>query len=169
MFRIIDPRGDADDIHVVTNFKLTNCSPNGAALGPDDELFLGCSAGPEQVINIKTGHVVKTVAGTTGGCDEVFFNAGDDHFVGACTDSNSPPFDNLDITNADPVQFDVGLNTHATGAHSITADPVSVTEWMPMFQGACGTGVACVVIYGSSGFDDRSAFAQEFAEDHHHR
>jgi hypothetical protein len=29
-----------------------------------------------------------------------------------------------------------------------------------MFGGACGAGVACVVVYGSTGGDDPSKFAQ---------
>jgi hypothetical protein len=167
---VVDPRGDADDIRVVTNFALSgNCAPNGAALGPDDELYLGCSAAAQQVMDIRSGHLIKSLTGTAGGCDEVAFNAGDDHFVGACTDTNTaPPADNLDISDADPAMLDAQINTGAPGAHSITADPVTVTDWMPMFQGACGTGTACVAIYGSSGGDDKSVFAQERAEDRHH-
>ncbi|HEY3919298.1 MAG TPA: hypothetical protein VGL83_16025 [Stellaceae bacterium] len=169
---VIDPRhdgdNDRDDIHVVTNFKMTNnCAPNGAALGPDNELFLACSAGPEQVIDIRNGHLIKLLTGTTGGCDEGAFNAADDSFYGACTDSNSPPTDNLDISDADPPKFDAAVNTGATGAHSIASDSVTITEWMPMFGGACGSGVACVAIYGSSGGDDASAGHQEFAEGGH--
>ena len=152
---------DGNGIHVVTNFKLTNnCAPNGAALGPDDQLFLACSAGPEQVIDIRNGHMIALLTGTTGGCDEGAYNAGDNSFYGACTDSNSPPFDNLDISDAQPPRFDAAINVGATGAHSIAADRVTVTEWMPMFGGACGAGVACVAVYGSSGGDDPGKLAQ---------
>ncbi len=60
---VVDPRGDdSGDIRVVANIRLSKCSPNGAALGPDFKLFLGCSAGPEQVIDIRSGHVLKVVA-----------------------------------------------------------------------------------------------------------
>jgi hypothetical protein len=172
---VIDPRHDGDDndhgkdndhghgndIHVVTNFKLTNnCAPNGAAVGPDNQLFLACSAGPEQVVDIRNGHLIALLTGTTGGCDEGAFNAGDNSYYGACTDSNSPPTDNLDVSDAQPPKFDVAISTGATGAHSVAADRVTVTEWMPMFGGACGAGVACVVVYGSTGGDDPSKFAQ---------
>lgn len=153
--------GDGNGIHVVTNFKLTNnCAPNGAAVGPDNELFLACSAGPSQVVDIRNGHLIQVLTGTTGGCDEGAYNAGDNSFYGACTDSNSPPFDNLDISDAQPPKFDAAINVGATGAHSIAADRVTVTEWMPMFGGACGTGVACVAVYGSTGGDDPSKLAQ---------
>jgi hypothetical protein len=177
---VIDPRHDADadgdsqgngddhghgnHIHVVTNFKLTNnCAPTGGALGPDYEEALFCSTGPEQVIDIRDGHLIKLLTGTSGGCDEGTFDAGDDSFYGACTDSNSPPTDNLDISDAQPPKFDTAINVGATGAHSIASDPVTVTEWMPMFGGACGTGVPCVAVYGSTGGDDPG----EYAQNHH--
>jgi len=162
---VIDPR-NPKDIHVVENFAMTDCSPNGAALGPDFELLLGCGAGPEQVIDIRTGDQVtgSPIVGTTGGCDEVAFNAGDNHFAGACTDANSPPTDNLDISDAKPpIALDQQINTHATGAHSVAADPDTVTYWMPMYGGLCGTNPtppnqACIAIFGggSNNGDDIS-------------
>lgn len=157
---VVDPKEkgtNGNGIHVVRNIKLKDCSPNGAIIGPDGELYLGCSSGPQQVINILDGHVVASIDGTTGGCDEVAYDAGDNSFYGACTDSNLNSTDNLDVTDAGfPPTFDVGINVGAAGAHSVTADPVTVTEWMPMFGGACGTGVACVATIGSTGGDDGS-------------
>jgi hypothetical protein len=166
---------DGDDIHVERNIALTGgCSPNGAALGPDYELALFCSSAPIQVIDIRSGHLIKSVAGTAGGCDEGYFNAGDDHFVGACTDNN-PGQDNLDIVDADPVQFDTAINTHTRGAHSVASDAVTVTDWQPAAAGTggnagglCGAN-PCVLIYKSTGGDDPSEHQQELAEDGHER
>ena len=167
---VVDPR-DRDDIEVVDNFKLKNCSPNGAALGPDHELVLGCGSGPEQVIDIREGKLVATLTGTTGGCDEVAFNGGDDHFVGACTDSNASGSDNLDISDADPAKFDLAIDSKTKGAHSVAADSVTVTDYMPAAAGTganagglCGA-TACILIFGSTGGDDPSAWSQEKAED----
>jgi hypothetical protein len=167
---VVDP-SDRDDIKVVDNFALKNCSPNGAALGPDFELFLGCGAGPQQVIDIRKGKLIKTIAGTTGGCDEVAFNAGDDHFAGACTDSNADGSDNIDISDADPVKFDQAINSRTKGAHSIAADPVTVADFLPAAAGTgpnpgglCGD-TPCILIFGSPSGDDPSARAQEIAED----
>jgi len=174
---VVDPTGDADDIRVVKVFSTPGCSPNGSALGPDNELFLGCGNppgnGPQQVIDIRNGHLIAKIAGTNGGCDEVAFNAGDDHFAGACTEGGAT--DNLDVSDADPVTgaLDLQHNTGAAGAHSIAADPVKESSnstasfWMPMFQGDCGAGIACVVVYASTGGDDPSEFVVEAAEDHH--
>jgi len=198
---VIDPR-DRDNIRIVDIFTLkpqvigglqSFCAPTGGALGPDNEMLLGCSnnataasagppstpatAGPpEEVIDIRDGHVIKVLTGTSGGCDEVAFNAGDDHFVGACTDSNALPDDNLDISDADPPNFDQAIDTHAAGAHSVTTDPVTVSDWQPAAAAAgagpnvgslCGAN-PCVLIYKSTGGDDPSEHQQEAEEDHHH-
>jgi hypothetical protein len=175
---VIDPDKDGKHgIHVVGNFALTNnCAPTGAALGPDYELLLGCSnaGAAEQVIDIRNGHLIKMLTGTSGGCDEVAFNAGDDHFVGACTDSNATGSDNLDISDADPAKFDQAINTNTKGAHSVAADPVTVTDFQPAASGTganagppaglCGA-TPCILLFSSSGGDDASAHAQEAAED----
>jgi hypothetical protein len=171
---VVDP-SDRDNIRVSDTFNLTNCSPNGADLGPDNELLLGCGVGPEQVIDIRNGHLIRAIAGTVGGCDEVAFNAGDNHFLGACTDSNAAQ-DNLDISDADPVKLDQALNTHTAGAHSVAADPVTVADFVPASAastvtgnpnvgGLCGTTSPCVLIYTSSGHDDPSEWQQEASED----
>jgi len=165
---VVDPRGDADDIHVVRNIPTPGCNPHGLAVGPDNELFLGCNSGPEQVMDAKTGHILKTITQTLGGCDEVAFNAGDDHFVGACSDGAGAGQFGYDQVDADPIRFDQGQIPTAPGAHSIAADPVTVTNWIPAFGGVCGSGAACVAIYGSTGGDDKSMWQREAQEDHHH-
>jgi hypothetical protein len=182
---VIDPR-DRADIKVVNNFKLqpqtvggtpTACAPTGEALGPDYEMLLGCSnaGAPEEVIDIRNGHVLNVITGTSGGCDEVAFNAGDDHFVGACTDSTPKGTDDLDISNADPVSFDQAINTNTLGAHSVAADPVTVSDWQPASAGTganagppaglCGA-TPCVLIFKSTAGDDPSEAAVEASEDH---
>jgi hypothetical protein len=97
----------------------------------------------------------------------VTYNAGDNHFVGACSDGNAPGVFGFDQIDADPIAFDQGNIVTSPGSHSIAADPVTVTNWIPAANGVCGTGVACVAIYGSTGGDDESAFAEEREEDHH--
>lgn len=165
---VIDPRGDADDIHVVRNISTPGCNPHGLALGPDNELFLGCNSGPEEVMDARSGHILATLTQTVGGCDEVTFNAGDDHFVGACSNGAGPGLFGFDQVDADPIAVDQAKVTTSPGSHSVAADPVTVTNWIPAFGGVCGSGVACLAIYGSTGGDDRSEWATEAAEDHHH-
>jgi hypothetical protein len=87
---VLDPR-ISDDIKIVDTYKLkpimvsgtlTYCAPTGGALGPNYEMLLGCSnpGAPEEVIDIRDGKVLKVLTGTSGGCDEVWYNAGDDLF-----------------------------------------------------------------------------------------
>lgn len=154
---VVDPEvgrnGDTSNIKVTNIFPLTGCNPNGAVLRGTYELLLGCSSGPEQIIDIQTGVVEYTITQTSGGCDEVAFNAGDNHFLGACTDSNNPGTDNLDITDGIGGTFDQAINTHALGAHSVAADPVTITDYMPANDGLCGTN-PCILIFGPTGKDD---------------
>ena len=67
---------------------LPACGPNGATVGPNDNLLLGCSPGNSPsdtqtlVINAKTKQSVSTNGIT--GSDEVFFNRGDNrYYLGA--------------------------------------------------------------------------------------
>ena len=157
---VVDPRGDADDIRVVRNIPTPGCNPHGLAIGSHDELYLGCNSGPEEIMDAKTGATKATLAQTVGGCDEVTYNAGDDHFFGACS-TGAPGQFGFDQIDAHRIAVDQAKVPTAPGAHSIAADPVTVTTWIPAFAGAaCGAGTACVAIYGSSGDDDRGVFAQ---------
>jgi hypothetical protein len=166
---VVDPRGDADDIHVVSNIPTPGCNPHGLAIGNNDQLFLGCNTGSERVMNARTGFITAVLPQTKGGCDEVTYNAGDNTFFGACT-TGAPGQFGFDQVDAHPVRFDQGQVPTAPGAHSITADPVTVTTWIPAFGGAaCGAGVACVAIYGSTGGDDESVFAESLISDHEDR
>ena len=164
---VIDPRGDADDIRVIRNISTPGCNPHGLAAGPDNELFLGCNTGSERVMDARSGHILAILTATGGGCDEVTYNAGDNHFVGACTNGAGPGQFGFDQVDADPIAVDQAKISTAPGAHSIAADPVTVTNWIPAFGGVCGPLTACVAIYGSTGRDDEREFAEEREEDHH--
>jgi hypothetical protein len=143
------------DIHVVKNIPTPGCNPHGLALGPNNKLFLGCNTGPEEVMDAETGEILAVISQTKGGCDEVTFNAGDNHFFGACSTGTGPGQFGFDQIDASPIAFDQGQVPTAPGAHSIAADRVTVTTWIPAFAGAaCGPGVACVAIYGSTGGDE---------------
>lgn len=144
---VVDPgRHGNNDIRVTRNIPTPGCNPHGLAVGPDAELFLGCNSGPERVMDARTGEILQVVTQTLGGCDEVYFNAGDDHFVGACS-SDTPGVFAMDQVDASPIAFDQRLTT-APGAHSIAADRVTVTDWVPAAGGVCGAGTACIAIFG---------------------
>jgi hypothetical protein len=73
---------------------LPSCGPNGATVGVDDNLLLGCTPGnyppgtTTLVINAKT-HNSASVNGITGS-DEVFFNKGDNRYYLAASAAIKP-------------------------------------------------------------------------------
>jgi len=92
-------------------FPITFCSPAGLALGPNQDLLVGCNtiwatdgslwtgnadsnthtAAPQLVIlNAKTGGITANVLGAGVG-DEVWFNKGDNHYYAAASGSNLAP------------------------------------------------------------------------------
>lgn len=159
---VVDPRGDADDIHVVNNYALKSGScpggPAGAALGPNHELLLGCGGGGGEVVVDISNLAASTASPTilpdgSSSCDEVAYDAGSRHFGGACF-TVAPGQFNVLVNDARPPQFDVSISGTATsGAHSIAADSVNEEFWVPKFGGDCGAGVPCVAIYGATSED----------------
>jgi hypothetical protein len=149
---VIDP-GDGKEagIKVVRSLTVNNCTPNGLALGPKDaELFLGCNAGPVQVVDIKNAHVIKTVS-QVASCDEVWFNPADRHYLGACNQQ-------LGIIDAKPVSFDTNIPTNPTKApgnpHSVAADFVANRIFVPIPKNDTVCGAApnngCIAVFAPS-------------------
>ena len=150
---VVDPVGDTGS-RVLGTFGLSNCNPNGAALR-GFQLFLGCTAGGEQVIDIRYGAVLVTETGNgiSGGCDEVTFNPADNHFAGACSG-------HVEIFDAKPP---FGFDQRIAGiSHSIASDPVTNLVIAPVGAitvgaNACGAAPnpGCIVGFGvTSGTDD---------------
>jgi len=96
---------------IETTFTVPFCSPAGLALGPKQDLLVGCNtiwdttgalwtgmadrrthtAAPQLVIlDAKTGGITANVLGAGVG-DEVWFNAGDNHYYAAASGSNLAP------------------------------------------------------------------------------
>jgi len=92
-------------------FPISFCSPAGLALGPNEDLLVGCNtiwatdgslwtghadqnthtAAPQLVIlDAKTGGITANVLGAGVG-DEVWFNKGDNHYYAASSGSNLAP------------------------------------------------------------------------------
>jgi hypothetical protein len=96
---------------VEATYTVTFCSPAGLALGPNEDLLVGCNtiwdttgalwtgnadrrtntAAPQLVIlDAKTGGITANVLGAGVG-DEVWFNKGDNHYYAAASGSNLAP------------------------------------------------------------------------------
>jgi hypothetical protein len=152
---------------------LPACSPNGAAVGVDDELMLGCTPGNNPgdtqttIISAKTTNSV-SVDGITGS-DEVFFNAGDKrYYLGASKAIGGAV---LGVVDAES-KFLVESIPQSSNSHSVAADARRNLIFVPQVgpasnpavgsggdvttvgQGICGTINGCVAVYKSGGDDD---------------
>jgi hypothetical protein len=150
---------------------LPACSPNGAFVGVDDELMLGCTPGNNPsdtqttIISAKTTMSV-SVNGITGS-DEVYFNAGDKrYYLGASKAIGGPV---LGVVDAESKFFIEGI-PQSTGSHSVAADAFRNLIFVPQVapksvvgtggdtttngQGICGGTSGCIAVYKSGGDDD---------------
>jgi hypothetical protein len=142
---VVDPR--PGHLDVVQNIPLPGCAPSGNWLGPNETLILGCG---DYIFDIKTSTLVlqSTIGGPVGvACDETTYDAGSQNFGSACITTTSKGSFDLLIVNANTQTFTQAL-TVAPGAHSVAADPVTETFWLPAYQGVCGTGNACLAVFG---------------------
>ena len=153
---------------------LSDCGPNGATVGPNANLMLGCT--PQnvptntttQVINAKTKHFVEV--GNITGSDEVWYNAGDRrYYLGAsraCGKSAGCPAPAggaaLGVVNAD-TNFFIEKIPQSQNSHSVAADskrnrifvpqvaPSSVVgsggDTTTVGAGICGSNNGCVAVY----------------------
>jgi len=143
---------------------LTGCGPNGASVGPHDNVVLGCTPGnnPSDTITLVIDAKSKKqtpVAGVTGS-DEVFFNRGDRrYYLGASKDLSGAV---LGIVDAE-TNLLVEKIPQSTGSHSVAADsllnrifvpqvaPVSVVgsggDTTTVGAGICGTNNGCIAVY----------------------
>jgi hypothetical protein len=135
---VVDPK----QLAVTRIISLTHCMPNGLALGPNGAMFLGCTGtNPVQVVDIASGNSLATISQVVG-CDEVWYNPGDDHYLGACGSAVS-------IIDATPVSLDQKI---AGISHSITADPLTNQIYAPIpstNSALCGSvsTVGCIGIF----------------------
>ena len=155
---------------------LHACNPNGATVGPDDNLLLGCTPqnSPSDtttlVINAKTKEQTPIVHIT--GSDEVWFNKGDQrYYVGASRDCTTPGSPCAPLSQQTPVLGVIDANTNlliekvpqSSNSHSVAADsrrnrifvpqvaPVAVVgsggDTTSVGAGICGTSNGCVAVY----------------------
>jgi hypothetical protein len=92
---VIDPKSMS--VEKVFTIPLSACTaPMGMAIGPENQILLGCSANGSNsaIINARTGAVESILTGYAG-TDEVWFNSGDGHYIlpfctAACRTTNTP-------------------------------------------------------------------------------
>jgi hypothetical protein len=127
---------------------LTACGPNGATVGVNGNLLLGCTPGNlpgdtiQLVINGKT-HNTANVNGITGS-DEVFFNSGDNRYYlgasGAIKPAGSPLGTGAVLGVVDGTSVLIESIPQSSGSHSVAADSKRNLIFVPQnYTVAAGT------------------------------
>jgi hypothetical protein len=146
---------------------LHDCGPNGATVGPHENLLLGCTPGnvPSNtttlVINAETKNYAN-IGGITGS-DEVWFNGGDNrYYTGSSANvENGKTVPVLGVIDGTSVLIET--IPQGSGSHSVAADckrntifvpqvaPVSVVgtggDTTGVSAGICGSTNGCVAVY----------------------
>jgi hypothetical protein len=143
---------------------LPACSPNGATVGPHDNLLLGCTPGNNpsdtQTLVISAKSVMSLSVNGITGSDEVWFNAGDDrYYLGANKAIGGAQLGVIDAKS----NFLVETIPQSSNSHSVAADskrnlifvpqvaPTAVVgaggDVTPVGAGICGGNSGCVAVY----------------------
>lgn len=147
---VVDPRA----YKLVKLMPVERCMPAGLALGPHDDLLLGCSddavaAGfPARsfVMSAATGKIVASLP-RVGGSDEVWsdLKAGR-YYLAAAANTGGPV---LGVVDSRTHRW-IGNWPTGPHAHSVAADPVTGKVFVPIAAGSaadCARG--CVAVFGS--------------------
>ncbi len=140
----------ADAMKLTTVYPLESCEPHGLALGPDQNLLVGCSAdvSPGEplkslILDAGDGHLVQTVT-EVGGSEEVWYNPGDKRYYLAASHwtNTGRAFTGSDdtVTKTTPVLGVIDAESNAfiqnvsTGpsSGSVAADPASNRIYVPL-------------------------------------
>ena len=134
--------------HAMTMHLIAPCDPSGMALGPFQNLVVGCASAQETVIwNARTKSIVKVIP-ETGRSDEVWFNQGDgNYYVAARQNLPAPALGIIDAatnTFLRNVPTPVGAN-----AHSVAADRANNHVFVPMAMAPTNTvcPAGCVAVF----------------------
>lgn len=138
---VVDPVA----LRVTNVFPLIGCAPNGAAMGPNYELYLGCS-GPTQIIDVRTGTQIASFPQITG-CDEVYYNPGDNTFGGGCSSALG-----IVNNNTNPPSFFQKLPgiTHSANADAVSSAVIAPVPATSTFTN-CGPlpNKGCIAIFAA--------------------
>src|SRR5262249_1695725 len=155
---------------------LTACGPNGATVGPHDNLLLGCTPNnlPAGITTTVINAATKNTAIVTGinGSDEVWFNKGDGrYYLGASAFrkvAGGPVTPVLGVVDGTSVLIET--IPVSSGSHSVAADSKRNLIFSPQVAPAavvgvggdtttngaaiCGTNNGCIAVYKHDDADD---------------
>ena len=135
----IDPK----TMKVTDTIPLQGCNPHGLALGPAQNLLLGCRMNAV-ILNLRRRSPIATIS-EAGGSDEVWFNPGDDKYFLPSARGG------LRIIDAETNTW-IGSVETGPGSHSVAADPVTNQVYVPIAANpkdpACTKG--CLAVFANS-------------------
>jgi hypothetical protein len=142
---------------------LHACGPNGATVGPNSNLLLGCTPqnNPSDTTTLVINAVTKNYANIGGitGSDEVWFNVGDNRYY----TGSSRAIGGAALGVIDGTSVLIETVPQSTGSHSVAADCKHNTIFVPQVAplavvgtggdtttvgaGICGSSNGCVAVY----------------------
>src|ERR1700730_6410830 len=141
--------GAYDPVKNTGVIKLNACGPNGATVGPHDNLLLGCTPGnlpgstTTLVINATT-HNYAQVAGITGS-DEVWFNKGDYRYYTGSSNAIKPGGSTLGRGSVlgviDGTSVLIETMPQSSGSHSVAADSERNLIFVPQVYTSAPTAI----------------------------
>jgi DNA-binding beta-propeller fold protein YncE len=157
MLLTVPAKGDGSEVAVLdlskpkspvveTTYSTPGCG-SGLALGPSQHLLVGCGGGrPLIIINALTGKMITTVADTHG-ADEVWYNAGENHFYAP---SGQNPTPTLSVIDAESGKLLYNLPA-GPGSHSVAAYSGNNHVFVPIAVPTQNSPTdACNVLFGLS-------------------
>lgn len=147
---VIDPR----TYRLLKFMPVAKCMPAGLALGPHDDLLLGCSddavasgfPARSFVMSAATGRLVATLP-QVGGSDEVWSDPRAARYYLAAVANTGGPV--LGIVDSRTNRWIGNLPTGAH-AHSVAADPATGKVFVPIAAGSSGDCAhGCIAVFGS--------------------
>jgi len=126
---VIDPQAGS----VSRTIPLNNCNPTGFAIGPNHQAIIGCDGHPV-IMDLSTWKVMATMS-QVNGCDEVWYNPGDQHYYLAADGNDAGPV--LSVIDARTQRLIQNVPTKS-GSHSVAAAAGSNMVLLP----TAGTGIA---------------------------
>ncbi len=142
---IVDPR----QIKEIGRFPVTGCNGAGLALGPRQQLLVGCSlTNGSQIISARDGTLLAQIPQVSGS-DEVWYNPGDGNFyLGARNNPAAAGGPSLGVIDAFSNRFVTNVPTDAS-SHSVAADRRTNHVFVPFGPVAsdpsCTSG--CIVVF----------------------
>lgn len=159
---VIDPTNLVTPVENVV--PLVHCGPNGATVGPDGNVMVGCTpnnqAGDNEttVLNINTLHYVDV--GNLSGSDEVWFNRGSNRYYTGSSAMHGGAV--LGVVNG-TTNFLVEAIPQSSASHSVAADSRRGEVFVPQVApksvvglggdatsvgaGICGSTNGCIAVY----------------------